>query len=88
MSAEDAIYEACMLRFRPILMTTMAALLRGGAADGRHRHRLGNPPAARIHHRGRPASLAIADALHDAGGLSVPDRFRVWASALRTGHQR
>ena len=23
----DAIFEACMLRFRPILMTTMAALL-------------------------------------------------------------
>jgi multidrug efflux pump len=26
-SAFDAIYEACLLRFRPILMTTMAALL-------------------------------------------------------------
>ena len=26
-STEDAIFEACMLRFRPILMTTMAALL-------------------------------------------------------------
>jgi len=26
-SSEDAIFEACMLRFRPILMTTMAALL-------------------------------------------------------------
>jgi multidrug efflux pump len=25
--ARDAIYEACMLRFRPILMTTMAAML-------------------------------------------------------------
>jgi multidrug efflux pump len=28
-SAEDAIYRACLLRFRPILMTTMAALLGG-----------------------------------------------------------
>ncbi len=28
-SAEDAIYEACLLRFRPIMMTTMAALLGG-----------------------------------------------------------
>jgi multidrug efflux pump len=28
-NARDAIYEACMLRFRPILMTTMAALLAG-----------------------------------------------------------
>jgi len=27
--ATDAIYEACMLRFRPIMMTTMAALLAG-----------------------------------------------------------
>ena len=26
LSTEDAIFEACMLRFRPILMTTMAAL--------------------------------------------------------------
>jgi multidrug efflux pump len=26
-SARDAIYEACLLRFRPITMTTMAALL-------------------------------------------------------------
>jgi multidrug efflux pump len=25
--AEDAIYRACLLRFRPIMMTTMAALL-------------------------------------------------------------
>jgi multidrug efflux pump len=28
-SSVDAIYEACLLRFRPILMTTMAALLAG-----------------------------------------------------------
>jgi multidrug efflux pump len=28
-SASDAIYEACLLRFRPIMMTTMAALLGG-----------------------------------------------------------
>jgi hydrophobic/amphiphilic exporter-1 (mainly G- bacteria), HAE1 family len=27
MSAHDAIYEACMVRFRPIMMTTMAALV-------------------------------------------------------------
>jgi multidrug efflux pump len=28
-SSTDAIYEACLLRFRPIMMTTMAALLAG-----------------------------------------------------------
>jgi multidrug efflux pump len=27
LTPEDAIYQACLLRFRPILMTTMAALL-------------------------------------------------------------
>ena len=29
MNSRDAIYEACLLRFRPIMMTTMAALLAG-----------------------------------------------------------
>jgi len=29
LSATDAIFEACLLRFRPIMMTTMAALLAG-----------------------------------------------------------
>src|SRR5262249_33650593 len=27
LSTRDAIYEACLLRFRPIMMTTMAAML-------------------------------------------------------------
>jgi multidrug efflux pump len=44
MSPRDAIYQACLLRFRPILMTTMAALLgalplmvgRGMGAELRH----------------------------------------------------
>ena len=29
LTAEESIYRACVLRFRPILMTTMAALLGG-----------------------------------------------------------
>jgi multidrug efflux pump subunit AcrB len=29
MTPEDSIYQACLLRFRPIMMTTMAALLGG-----------------------------------------------------------
>jgi multidrug efflux pump subunit AcrB len=29
LSSEDAIHRACLLRFRPILMTTLAALLGG-----------------------------------------------------------
>jgi multidrug efflux pump len=28
-NSEEAIYQACLLRFRPIMMTTMAALLAG-----------------------------------------------------------
>ena len=32
---EEAIYQACLLRFRPIMMTTMAALLGGAAAGAR-----------------------------------------------------
>src|SRR5208282_5934763 len=32
--AEEAIYEACLLRFRPIMMTTMAALLALGTGIG------------------------------------------------------
>ena len=40
----DAIYEACLLRFRPIMMTTMAALLGGlplalGTGTGSELHR-------------------------------------------------
>ena len=27
LSAQDAVYEACLLRFRPIMMTTLAAML-------------------------------------------------------------
>ena len=43
-SSEDAIYQACVLRFRPIVMTTMAALLAGlplaiGSATGSELHR-------------------------------------------------
>ena len=43
-SPEEAIYEACVLRFRPIMMTTMAALLAGlplalGTGTGSELHR-------------------------------------------------
>src|ERR1700722_11812066 len=40
LSAEDAIHEACLLRFRPILMTTMCAVGRR-PAGARNRDRLG-----------------------------------------------
>jgi multidrug efflux pump len=47
MAPRDAIFQACLLRFRPIMMTTMAALLSalplmlGGGVGSELRHPLG-----------------------------------------------
>ena len=70
-SPTDAIYEGCLIRFRPIMMTTMAALL--GAvpiALGLRRGRRG-APAARSGRRRRTARVAADHALPDAGRLHV-----------------
>ena len=67
----DAIAHACSLRFRPIMMTTCAAI--AGALPlaiaYRRRHR-DAPPAGHFHRR-RPDRQPAADALHHAGGLPV-----------------
>ena len=68
---EEAIYQACLLRFRPIMMTTMAALLGGlplalGSGTGAELRR----PSGH-HHCGRLDPKPDANALHDAGGLPV-----------------
>ncbi len=68
-TTREAIFEACMLRFRPIMMTTMSRHLRGAAAGLRNRHRLGAAQAAGHHHRGRIAFEPGAYALHHSGGL-------------------
>ncbi len=85
LSSVDAIYEACLLRFRPIMMTTMAALL--GAvplAIG-----LGEGSELR-----RPLGIAIVGGLILSQVLtlySTPviylymDRFRLWSQRLRAG---
>jgi len=76
-SPEDAIREACLLRFRPILMTTMAALLSGlplmlgNGAESELRRPLGFAPA-RLRDGRRPGTVADPDPLHDAGGLPLP----------------
>ena len=41
------------------------------AADAGQRHRIGNPPAAGLCHGRRPDRQPGADAVHDAGGLSL-----------------
>ena len=59
-------------RFRPIFMTTLAALSWRNALDHRHRAGFRFAAAARHHDCRRAARLAGADALHDAGDLSLP----------------
>ena len=69
-SPEEAIYQACLLRFRPILMTTVAALasalplMLGRGVGSELRHPLG------IYDGRRPAGQPGADAVHDSGDLS------------------
>ena len=41
------------------------------AADARHRHGIGNPPAARLCHGRRPHRQPGVDTVHDARGLSL-----------------
>jgi multidrug efflux pump len=85
MSARDAIYHASLLRFRPILMTTMAALL--GAL----------PLAFGFGEGGelrRPLGISIAGGLLLSQLLTLYttpviylylDRFRLWCLRLRHG---
>ena len=89
----EAIYEACLLRFRPIMMTTHGRAAGRAAAGPRLRHRLRAAPAARHHDRGRAAPLPAAHPVHDAGRLPglrparspVPPRPRARAARGR-GH--
>ena len=68
---EDAIFEACLTRFRPIMMTTMAALMGtlpialGLGAGGEARRPLGLAVVGGLRR------LAGADALHHAGDLHL-----------------
>ena len=71
MAPLDAIYQACLLRFRPIMMTTMAALLGGVPLALRHGHGIGTAAAAGHHDHRRPDLQPDADAVHHAGDLSL-----------------
>ena len=78
-SPREAIYQACLLRFRPILMTTMAALfaalplMLGTGTGSELRHPLGGD------HRRRSDFQPVADPVYDTGHLSRlrPPRRRV-----------
>ena len=71
MTPVNAIYQACLLRFRPIMMTTMAALLGGVPLGAWYRYGFGTAPSAGHRHGRRPDLKPVADALHDSGDLSL-----------------
>jgi multidrug efflux pump len=81
----DAIFQACLLRFRPISMTTMAALLGGlPLAIG-----MGTGSELR-----RPLGIAIVGGLIFSQMLTLYttpvvylylDRFRLWTKRVLTG---
>ena len=70
-SPYDSIYQACLLRFRPIMMTTMAALLGAVPLAFGTRHRRRITPSARHHHHWRLVTQPVANSLHNARHLSL-----------------
>ncbi len=68
----EAIYDACILRFRPIMMTTMAALAGRIAAGIGHGNGIGVASAAGHHDCGRADCEPDADAIHHAGRVRIP----------------
>ncbi|HEX3499858.1 MAG TPA: efflux RND transporter permease subunit, partial [Stellaceae bacterium] len=86
LNSRDAIFEACLLRFRPIMMTTMAALL--GALP----LAIGFGEGSELR---RPLGIAIVGGLIVSQMLTLYttpviylylDRFRLWSQ--RTRHRR
>ncbi|XQZ99209.1 efflux RND transporter permease subunit [Komagataeibacter rhaeticus] len=69
--ALDAIRMACLLRFRPIMMTTFAAALGALPLDLRPWLWLRTAPPAGYCHCGRAARQPGADTLYHAGRLPL-----------------
>ena len=70
-SPREAIHQAALLRFRPIIMTTLAALFGGPAADAGLGRGLGTAAPARDQHRRRADRQPGAHPVHHAGDLSA-----------------
>ncbi len=86
-SPRDAVFEACLLRFRPIMMTTMAALL-GGLPMA-----LGRGTGSELR---RPLGITIVGGLIVSQAVTLfptpviylyMDRFSTWLARLREGRQ-
>ena len=87
LSAHDAIRQACLLRFRPIMMTTMAALLGAFAARAGSWHRFRNCV--------KPLGYTMVGGLIVSQALTLfttpviylyLDRFSVWLKRRRKSH--
>jgi multidrug efflux pump len=87
-SPRDSIFQACLLRFRPIMMTTMAAML-GGLPLA-----LGTGNGSELR---RPLGIAIVGGLMFSQVLTLYttpvvylylDRFQRWCRQLRHAHPR
>ncbi|HEX4166500.1 MAG TPA: efflux RND transporter permease subunit [Bryobacteraceae bacterium] len=83
---KEAIFQACLLRFRPIMMTTMAALL-GGLPLA-----LGTGTGSELR---RPLGITIVGGLIVSQALTLyttpviylyMDRFSLWLRGVRQGH--
>ena len=69
-SPREAIHQACLLRFRPILMTTMSALFAALPLMFGAGHGLRIAPPARHLHRRRPPGQPAPDPVHHPRRLS------------------
>ena len=87
-NSHDSIYEACLLRFRPIMMTTMSAIL--GALP----LALGTGMGSELR---RPLGIAIIGGLIFSQMLTLyttpviylyMERFKIWFEGIRKSHQR
>ena len=70
-SAEESILEAAHVRFRPIMMTTVAALGRHTAGGVRPRHGIGVASSAWYRRGRRTGVLTVGDAVHHADRLHL-----------------
>ena len=84
----EAIYEGCLIRFRPIMMTTHGGAARRAADRARLRRRRRGAPAARPRRRRRSARLAAHHAVSDAGRLHLHGGACVKTRKIRRSRRR